>query len=139
MNRLSNFFVAAALAAAVGGVSAQQGAGPGPGPGASAPRGGPGMMGGPMGGPMGGRGGPAASAPRGPGMMGGRWGSQYTPGWSMMTPQERTEHQEKMRSMTNRDECRAYMEQHHQQMMERAKEKGLNVPARPRRDGCARL
>ncbi|MCW5657238.1 MAG: hypothetical protein KIT60_06020 [Burkholderiaceae bacterium] len=135
MNRLSNFFVAAALAAAVGGVSAQQGAGPGPGPGASAPRGGPGMMGG----PMGGRGGPAASAPRGPGMMGGRWGSQYTPGWSMMTPQERTEHQEKMRSMTNRDECRAYMEQHHQQMMERAKDKGVNMPARPRRDACARL
>jgi hypothetical protein len=72
-------------------------------------------------------------------MMGGRSGRRDTPGWSMMTPQERSEHQAKMRSMTNPDECKAYMEQHHQKMAERAKEKGLSVPARPRRDACAGL
>jgi hypothetical protein len=71
--------------------------------------------------------------------MGGRSGADFTPGWSMMSPSERQEHQAKMRSMTNYDECKAYMEQHHQQMAARAKEKGGAVPAQPRRDPCAGL
>lgn len=85
----------------------------------------------------------SASAPRagGPGPMhrGGRWGTDYTPGWSMMTPQERKEHQDKMRGMGNADECKTYMDEHHRQMADRAKEKGVTLPAKPRRDACAGL
>lgn len=109
----------AVLLVAAGTASAQ----PGPGPGASAPPGGPGGMG-----HMG-----------GPGRMGPRWGADFTSGWSMMTPAERREHQAKMRSMSNYDECKSYMDQHHQQMVERAKKNGRSVPAQPRRDACAGL
>ena len=127
MKTLRPLSFAAALLVAAGTVSAQPGPGtgpgPGPGPGASAPPGGPGGMG----------------RMNGPGHMGGRWGTDFTSGWSMMTPAERQEHQTKMSSMTNYDECKAYMDQHHQQMAERAKEKGSTVPAKPRRDACAGL
>ena len=71
--------------------------------------------------------------------MGGRWGADYTPGWSMMTPAERQEHQARMSAMMNHDECRAYMGQHHQLMTDRAKQKGGTVPPQPRRDACAGL
>lgn len=118
-------FAAAALAATVafaqtpapaGAASAPvPGAGPGMGPG----------MGGGMG-PGGGRG--AA-----------RWGQGVTPGWALMTPEERMAHQTKMRSMTTRGECSAYIEQHHADMAARAKERGVAVPAVPRRDPCAGL
>ena len=82
----------------------------------------------------------SASAPRvGPGRMGGRWGTDFTTGWSRMTASERQEHQAKMRSMTNYEDCKAYVDQYHQQMTARAKEKGLAVPAQPRRDACASL
>jgi len=107
--------MAACLSAGCG--FAQPGAAAGPGPGASAP--GMGMGGGR--GPM------------------GRWGSDNTPGWSMMTPQERTEHQTRMRSMTSRVECQAYQAQHHEQMAARAKERGAKPLAAPRRDPCAGL
>jgi hypothetical protein len=89
--------------------------------------------------------GPMASAPgagmgpragRGPGA---RWGTDYTPGWSLMTEQERTEHQERLRTMTSRRECNAYMAQHRQQMAERAKERGGKALRQPRRDACAGL
>lgn len=113
----------AALLVASGTLSAQPGPGAGPGPGASAPSGGPGGMG-PMGGPS---------------RMGGRWGADFTSGWSMMTATERQEHQAKMKSMTTYDECKGYMDQHHQQMVARAKEKGGSAPAQSRRDACAGL
>jgi hypothetical protein len=71
--------------------------------------------------------------------MGGRWGTDYTPGWSIMTADERQEHQQRMHSMTSHEECKAYMDQHHQQMAARAKDKGVTVPAEPRRDACAGL
>jgi hypothetical protein len=84
-----------------------------------------------------------ASAPRagppGPMHRGGRWGKDFTPGWAMMSPQERKEHQDKMLAMTNAAECRNYMEQHHTLMAERAKQKGATLPAKPRRDGCTGL
>jgi hypothetical protein len=41
--------------------------------------------------------------------------------------------------MTSQAECKAYMEQHHQEMVARAKEKGRTLPAQPRRDACAGL
>lgn len=86
--------------------------------------------------------GPGASAPGAPGMgmgmrHGPRMGPDNTPGWALMTPAERNEHRDHMRSMKSHDECQAYMAQHHEQMAARAKEKGVSVPARPRRDACA--
>lgn len=113
--------VAALISALAGAALAQGGGGPGPGAG-------PGFG--------------AASAPgRGPGMMGpgGRWGADVTPGWAMMTQQERNEHREKMRAMKTYDECKAYQQQHHEQMAARAKERGATQPAQPRRDPCLGL
>jgi Spy/CpxP family protein refolding chaperone len=116
MNTIRLLAAAAALLLTAAAVPAQPASGPGPGPGASAPRGGPG----------------------GPGRM-GRWGSDFTPGWSLMTPAERQEHQARMKSMTDHADCKAYMDEHHEQMAARAKEKGGTMPARPRRDACAGL
>lgn len=88
--------------------------------------------------------GPAASAAgMGMGPGGGRgaarWGSDYTPGWSLMTQQERNEHRERMRSMKSYEECKAYQERHHEQMAARAKERGGKALAQPRRDACGGL
>ena len=86
---------------------------------------------------------PGASAPRmgmGPGggmMRGGpRWGADYTPGWGLMTAKERDEHREQMRAAKTREECVALRDRHHEQMAARAKEKGMAMPAQPRRDAC---
>ena len=116
----------AALLLAPGSLSAQPGPNRGSGPGASAPAAGPGGVVPGMGG--------------GPGMRGGvqrRWGPAVTPGWAMMSEQERREHQAKMTAMNDPAECSAYMNEHHRQMVERAKERHLSMPARPRRDACA--
>ena len=113
----------AALLLVVCDVQAQPAAGAASGPFASAPAGG-----------MAGRGGMG----RHPGMS-GRWGSGVTPGWSMMSSAERREHQARMGSMTNHADCKAYVDQHHRQMVDRAAEKGLTAPAMPRRDACAGL
>jgi hypothetical protein len=64
------------------------------------------------------------------------WGAENTHGWALMTEQERTEHHDRMHGMKSRDECKAYMDQHREQMMERAKDRGVNPPAAPRRDAC---
>ena len=82
-----------------------------------------------------------ATAQPGPGQGpgAGRWGSKYTPAWSMMTPQERDEHRARMHSMTSHEACQTYHEQHHAQMAARAKERGSPMPAQPRRDACAGL
>ena len=92
--------------------------------------------------------GPAASAPgmgmgmgKGPGAGRGaaRWGSDFTPGWSQMTPDERKDHQAHMRAMKTYDECKTYRDQHHEQMATRAKERGGKALAQPRRDACSGL
>lgn len=77
---------------------------------------------------------PAASSP-----PIARWGSDTTPGWSMMTEQERVAHRDRMRSMSNVEECRNFHEKHHEQMMARAKERGAKPPAKPLRDPCLGL
>jgi len=120
MRMSKTFWCVAILGAALAGSTlAQPGSGPGRGPGA----------------------GPAASAPgMGPGRgMMGRWGGDYTPGWSLMTPQERAEHQERMRSAKSYEECKAIRDQHREQMAARAKERGGKPLAQPRRDACAGL
>ena len=116
--------IAAAVGASMAQPASAPGKGPGPGgPGVGMPASGPGMGGGPG---MG----------RG---RGGMAGPDYSPGWSLMTPDERSQHQAKMRSMTNYDECKSYMAQQHEQMAARAKAQGAQLPAQPRRDGCAGL
>lgn len=115
-----------AVLLSMGGAHAQGSPGAGPGPGASAPGMGMGMGGGPRGG------GPGA----GRGMQAG---AGNTPGWALMTPQERTEHQQKMASMTQQAECRTYVAEHHEKMVARAKEKGGKPLAGPRRDPCGAL
>ncbi|WP_417067625.1 hypothetical protein [Niveibacterium terrae] len=77
----------------------------------------------------------------GRGMMGGggwRCGSDNVAGWKMMTPEERTEHRNKMRSMKSYDECVAYQGEHHKLMEGRAKEKGVSLPA-PRANACDQM
>ena len=121
--RFISKLVLAATVAAAWGLSMAQVSGPGPrsqpsGPAASGP---------------GGSAGPGAGRPR------GHWGRSYTPGWAMMNPQERDEHRERMRSMQSYDECKAYQQQHHDKMAERAKERGSKVLPSPRHDACAGL
>jgi hypothetical protein len=55
-----------------------------------------------------------------------------------MTPAERTEHQQRMRSIKTYEECKSYIEQHREQMAARAKDRGKAL-AQPRRDACAGL
>lgn len=79
----------------------------------------------------------AASAPR-PGASSppsGRWGPRVTPGWSMMTPQERDEHRARMRAAHDRDACMAESTRHREQMEQRARERGIAMPG-PRGDAC---
>ena len=66
-----------------------------------------------------------------------RWtGNQNnTAGWQLMTPAERTEHQTKLRSFTEYNACKEYVDEHHKKMEERAKEKGVAVPVM-RRNAC---
>lgn len=84
---------------------------------------------------------PAAGcvAPGGRPGPGPRWGRDDTPGWPMMSREERQTHRERMSSFKTYEECRAYMDEHHQQMTARAKERGRDMPGHPRRDACLPL
>ena len=129
MKNLRMIVLASLVGLSAGVATAQPGSGRGPGAGP-----GPGVMGA----------GATASAPgmgMGPGGDRGaaRWGSDYTPGWALMTQQERNEHRERMRSMSTYEECKTYQEQHHEQMAARAKERGGKPLAQPRRDACSGL
>lgn len=63
-----------------------------------------------------------------------RWDANQknTAGWQLMTPEERTEHRSKMRSFTEYNACKEYVDEHHKQMEQRAKEKGVAVPVMKR-------
>lgn len=61
-----------------------------------------------------------------------------TTGWQLMSPEERIEHQARIRGFRDYDECRAYQLDHHRLMAARAGEKGLQLRATPR-DSCAHL
>ncbi len=62
----------------------------------------------------------------GPG-AGWRAGQGNTSGFTLMTEQERSEHQNRMRSMKTYDECTAYVGEHRAQMVARAQEKGITL------------
>ncbi len=75
--------------------------------------------------------------------MGGKGGGfafsqRNTLGWSLMTPEERTAHQQKMRSAKSYDECKSIQAEHHQLMAQRAKDQGKTLPA-PRANACDRM
>jgi hypothetical protein len=102
---------AAVATAAPGASAAQPGYGPGYGPG-------------------GGRG------PRGRMHFGA--GPDFTPGWGMMTPQEREQHRQQMGNAKTPDECRQLRDEHRKLMQERARERGIATMPGPRHDACAR-
>ena len=70
-------------------------------------------------------------------MQGSRVGADQTPGWNMMTTQERQQFQRDMQSAKSPDQCRQVMDKHRQLMADRAKERGVPTPSEPRRDMCA--
>lgn len=80
--------------------------------------------------------GPAAAQKTAPAA---RAGSDYTPGWSMMSKAERDEHRKRLHEMKTYEECRAYLEQHRTQMEARAKEQGRKALSAPKRDACTAL
>lgn len=61
-----------------------------------------------------------------------------TRGWQLMTPEERIEHQGRVRSFTTLEACRTYQFDHHQLMAERARQRGVPLPGGGR-DICAHL
>ena len=82
------------------------------------------------------RGGMGMGPHMGGGPMGMRGGPGDTAGWSLMTPEERRQHHAKMMSFTRAKDCRAYVDQHHRLMVERASQRGVAIPAKPMHDPC---
>jgi hypothetical protein len=66
-------------------------------------------------------------------------GKRNTPGWSLMSAEERTLHHEKMLNSGNLNECKAYLEQHHKLMESRAAEKDYKLPAVRQADMCIQM
>ncbi|MGQ9862792.1 MAG: hypothetical protein ACUVSD_12390 [Thiobacillaceae bacterium] len=71
---------------------------------------------------------------------GGRYRFQQdnTPGWTLMTPAERTEFQTRMRAAKTYDECKAIQAEHHAAVEARAKEKGVTLNG-PRYNACDQM
>jgi len=61
-----------------------------------------------------------------------------TAGWQLMSPQERIEHQRRIRQFDRYEACHAYQLEHHAQLVERARDRGLALPE-VGRDACAHL
>jgi hypothetical protein len=104
-------------------------------------QGGMGMGGGMGGGPVMQNGATANGGP-GYGGNGGR-GMRFNqnnaaPGWTLMTPEERTAFQVKMRAVKTYDECKLMQAEHRSLMETRAKDKGVNLMP-PRRNACDNL
>ena len=66
------------------------------------------------------------------------WGADSTAGWSLMSWKERNEHRKKMRAMKGYEECKSYLDQHHERMSERARVRGVPMHE-PKHDSCAAL
>lgn len=74
----------------------------------------------------------------GQGMRGMQFGQSNTAGWTLMTPEERTAHQTRMRAVTTVDECTKVRDEQHKLVEARAKEKGVTLPA-PRQNACENM
>jgi len=57
-----------------------------------------------------------------------RAGEGNTRGWQLMSPQERIEHQARVRGFTDYETCQAYRARHHDLMVQRAQQRGLELP-----------
>lgn len=75
-----------------------------------------------------------------PALARGPWraSENNTSGWNFMSPEERIQHQARIRSFKTYDECHAYQQEHHRLMENRAKEKGWQLNP-GRRDVCEHL
>ena len=108
---------------------------------------GPGMGGGWGGGPCMQGGGMRNGAGVGPGARAG-WGNKggrmmmanqdNVRGWTLLTPEERTSFQNRMRNVESYDECVQIQTEHRGMVEVRAKEKGVN-PMTPMRNMCDNL
>ncbi len=76
----------------------------------------------------------------GPVLARGPWraSEENTRGWRLMTPEERIEHQARIRGFKNYEACRTYQLEHHRLMMERARQRGMALRGGGR-DICAHL
>ena len=77
----------------------------------------------------------AGAGGRGHGM---RFNQNNMTGWSLMTAEERSAQQAKMRSAGSLAECQSIQAEHRSVMEARAKEKGITLPT-PRQNGCQRM
>ena len=83
-------------------------------------------------GPCGGAGPGAGGGPcAGNGPCGGAGpdGANFTPGFMLMTPEERSTHMAKLHSMKSMTECETYVTEHRAAMVKRAQEQGKPLPA----------
>ena len=132
MNTLKNLTLVALFGAALAApVMAQQGQGMGAGQGPGVQNSAPGQGMGPGASQRGGRGGKANKG----GRQSMRFNQNTTPGWSLMSQQEQTDHRIKMRATKTFDECTALQGEHRAVMESRAKEKGVQLQA-PRKNVC---
>lgn len=58
-------------------------------------------------------------------------GAQQVFGWQLMTPDERTVYQQKMRASKTAEERAAIRAEHHKEMLDRAKQRGVTLPESP--------
>ena len=76
---------------------------------------------------------------KGRGMRGGMMANQNVArGWQLVTPEERTAQQIKMRAVKTYDECKVVQTEHRSTMEARAKDKGVNMFT-PRGNPCDNL
>lgn len=81
----------------------------------------------------------SVSAQPGPGPgRGMTFNQDNTPGWALMTPEERAEHRGKMLSLKTYEECKAFQAEHRTAMEARAKETGKTLRT-GRQNGCDRM
>ena len=78
----------------------------------------------------------AVGAEAGPGRY--HFQQDNTPGWTLMSPTERTEFQTRMRAAKTYDECKAIQTGHHATIEARAKESGVTLNT-PRHNACDQM
>ncbi len=86
----------------------------------------------------------AQAGPGGPGPKGAGPGpmcqeKDAPPGCKLMSAEEMKAHHEKMRGMTDKKSCMAYMDEHHKTMKERAAKANEKFPDKPGYGRCASM
>ena len=61
-------------------------------------------------------------------MMNDNWQGQRAYGWQLMTEEERLQHRERMHSAKSYEEQEQYWQEHREEMLKRAKERGVELP-----------